>query len=66
MNPEAPWPHVAALADTCRGEGFTLAPRLPIYPEYVERPGFLDPRALRVAASRRGACGRERSTRHAG
>jgi FO synthase len=42
VNPEAPWPHVAALADTCRAEGFTLQPRLPIYAEYVDRPGFLD------------------------
>lgn len=47
VNPEAPWPQVAALADTCRGEGFTLRPRLPIYAEYVDRPGFLDP-ALRT------------------
>jgi FO synthase len=43
VNPEAPWPHVSALAETCREEGFTLKPRLPIYPEFVERPGFLDP-----------------------
>jgi len=43
VNPEAPWPHVAALAETCRAEGFTLRPRLPIYAEYVNRPGFLDP-----------------------
>jgi FO synthase len=46
VNPEAPWPHVTALADTCRAEGFALQPRLPIYAEYVDRPGFLDP-ALR-------------------
>ncbi len=51
VNPEAPWPHVAALADTCRAEGFTLQPRLPIYVEYVDRPGFLDP-ALRAAVTR--------------
>jgi FO synthase len=44
VNPEAPWPHVAALAETCRGEGFTLQARLPIYAEYVNRPGFLEPR----------------------
>jgi FO synthase len=42
VNPEAPWPHLRALADTCRGEGFTLQPRLPIYSEYVRQPGFLD------------------------
>jgi 7,8-didemethyl-8-hydroxy-5-deazariboflavin synthase CofG subunit len=42
VNPEAPWPHVTALADTCRSEGFTLQPRLPIYAEYIDRPDFLD------------------------
>jgi FO synthase len=43
VNPEAPWPHVAALADTCRAAGFTLTPRLPVYPAYIDRPGFLAP-----------------------
>jgi FO synthase len=42
VNPEAPWPHLPVLERTCGEEGFTLAPRLPVYPEYVERPGFLD------------------------
>ncbi len=46
VNPEAPWPHVRALADTCRAQGYTLAPRLPIYPSYVDRPGWLDPTLL--------------------
>src|SRR4029077_6760736 len=26
VNPEAPWPHVAALGDSCRAAGFTLRP----------------------------------------
>jgi FO synthase len=43
VNPEAPWPHVAKLATTCAEDGFTLLPRLPVYPEFVEREGFLDP-----------------------
>jgi FO synthase len=47
VNPEAPWPQVEALASTCAAEGFHLLPRLPIYPEYVDRPGFLEP-ALRA------------------
>jgi FO synthase len=42
VNPEAPWPHVASLASTCAEEGFTLRPRLAIYPEFIERAGFLD------------------------
>jgi FO synthase len=54
VNPEAPWPHLAVLADTCRSAGFTLQPRLPIYGEYVERPGFLDP-GLRGRVAERAA-----------
>jgi FO synthase len=42
VNPEAPWPHVASLAETCDGAGYGLAPRLPIYPAFVAAPGFLD------------------------
>lgn len=36
INPEAPWPHVEALARTCSDEGFTLAERLAVYEEYVD------------------------------
>jgi FO synthase len=43
VNPEAPWPHVAALAAECRAAGYTLRERLPIYPAYIDRPGFLAP-----------------------
>ncbi|GIW43770.1 MAG: hypothetical protein KatS3mg077_1052 [Candidatus Binatia bacterium] len=42
VNPEAPWPHVAALARLCEEEGFSLVARLPVYPEYVAKPGFID------------------------
>lgn len=54
VNPEAPWPHIEALAATCRDERFTLAPRLPVYPEFLRRPGFVDSdlaeRAHRISA----------------
>jgi FO synthase len=43
VNPEAPWPHVTALAETCAARGYSLRPRLPIYPAYVDVPGFLHP-----------------------
>ena len=43
MNPEAPWPHVAALAGECRAAGYELRERLAIYTSYAERPGFLAP-----------------------
>jgi FO synthase len=54
VNPEAPWPQVQALTRTCAEEGFRLAPRLPIYPEYIDRAGFLDP-ALRAAVAAHSA-----------
>jgi FO synthase len=43
INPRHPWPHLEALAGACAAEGFTLAPRLPIYERYLERDGWLDP-----------------------
>jgi FO synthase len=48
INPEAPWPHLDALAATCREEGFTLGERLPIYDEYLRDEEWLDP-SLRPA-----------------
>jgi len=52
VNPEAPWPHVDALAGECRAAGYGLRRRLPIYPAYVDRPGFLAPALrARVAAA---------------
>jgi FO synthase len=43
INPEQPWPELAALAGSCRRAGFELTPRLPIQPWYGEDPKFLDP-----------------------
>ena len=54
VNPEAPWPHVAALAARCGDAGYALRERLAIYPAYVERPGFLAP-ALAPAVAARAA-----------
>jgi len=55
INPRHPWPQLEGLAQACQAEGFALQPRLPIYPSYVARQGFLDD-ALRdgVAAARAG------------
>jgi 7,8-didemethyl-8-hydroxy-5-deazariboflavin synthase CofG subunit len=44
VNPEAPWPHVRALARTCATAGYALRPRLPVYDAYLTRPGWVDPR----------------------
>ena len=35
VNPEAPWPHVERLESAATSRGLVLAPRLPLYPEYV-------------------------------
>jgi FO synthase len=52
VNPEAPWPHVAALAAACDAAGYRLRERLAIYPRYIDRPGFLAP-ALRAPVAAR-------------
>jgi FO synthase len=62
VNPEAPWPQVQALADTCRTEGFTLAPRLPVYDEYLDEPGWLDEGLRQRVQSHRP----EQGARHVG
>ena len=43
VNPEAPWPHLGALEKACARAGYQLRERLAIYPEFIDRPGFLDP-----------------------
>lgn len=49
VNPEAPWPHLGDLQARTEAGGFRLAPRLPVYPEFISEewidPGLL-PRAL--------------------
>ncbi len=35
VNPEAPWPEIERLGAATRSRGLELAPRLPLYPEYV-------------------------------
>jgi len=35
VNPEAPWPELQVLGEICANAGKNLAPRMPIYPEYV-------------------------------
>jgi FO synthase len=35
VNPEAPWPHIEAIADRMRDCGRVLVQRLPIYPSYA-------------------------------
>src|SRR5262245_64601151 len=52
VNPEAPWPHVAALAATCQAEGFLLTERLPVYPAFATDPQWVAPELrMRVGGS---------------
>jgi FO synthase len=43
INPGHPWPHVAQLGQDLHDLGFSLAPRLPVYPSHEDRvhPGLL-------------------------
>ena len=43
INPEAPWPALEALRVRTEGAGQKLVLRLPVYPEYLSREGFLEP-----------------------
>jgi FO synthase len=44
VNPERPWPDLDVLRDVTTARGFTLAPRLTVYPEYVAgRDRWIDP-----------------------
>jgi FO synthase len=44
VNPEAPWPQIDRLAEATRSRGLELAPRLPLYPEYVaDHARWVDP-----------------------
>ena len=45
VNPEAPWPHLEKLARVTEDKGFTLKPRLPVYPEFIDEE-WIDPGLL--------------------
>ena len=47
VNPERPWPALAKLGAVTEERGFALAPRLTIYPEYVNAPDTWLDEALR-------------------
>ncbi|HLF43913.1 MAG TPA: 7,8-didemethyl-8-hydroxy-5-deazariboflavin synthase CofG [Acidimicrobiia bacterium] len=42
VNPEAPWPHLDHLRGRTEDAGFSLRPRLPVYPEFIT-PDWIDP-----------------------
>jgi 7,8-didemethyl-8-hydroxy-5-deazariboflavin synthase CofG subunit len=55
VNPEAPWPHLTELSARTTAAGFTLKPRLPVYPEFISDrwidPGLVDRARAAVDAS---------------
>jgi FO synthase len=48
VNPEAPWPALDLLREATRSRGLELAPRLPVYPEWLSAE-WLDPAVLPLA-----------------
>jgi len=42
VNPEAPWPELDLLRKAAESRGLELAPRLPVYPEWISG-GWIDP-----------------------
>ena len=57
INPEKPWPHLEELRLRTEAKGYSLRPRLPIYPEFLPAvtagPGLLAEK-VRAAADREG------------
>ena len=45
VNPEAPWPELARLRGATESRGLELAPRLPVYPEWISGE-WVDPRVM--------------------
>src|SRR4051794_30492067 len=45
VNPEAPWPEVERLRAACESRGLALAPRLPVYPEWIDG-AWIDPAVM--------------------
>jgi FO synthase len=62
VNPEAPWPEIERLRDGTEAHGLALAPRLPVYPEFVSGL-WLAPRVLTQALRSSDADGLAREDR---
>ncbi|CAA9522963.1 MAG: 7,8-didemethyl-8-hydroxy-5-deazariboflavin synthase subunit 1 / 7,8-didemethyl-8-hydroxy-5-deazariboflavin synthase subunit 2, partial [uncultured Thermoleophilia bacterium] len=58
VNPEAPWPAIAALEAATAAKGLTLVPRLPIYPRHVaDLDHWCAPRVAAAVRARADALG---------
>ena len=62
VNPEAPWPHLDALANETRAAGRELTERLALTPAYVrEAQAWVDPALVAAVAQRSDSLGRART-----
>jgi FO synthase len=64
VNPEAPWPEIQRLGEATRAAGLELAPRLAVYPEFIEA-AWVDPVVLPAVLRRADAEGLGRDDRWA-
>jgi FO synthase len=62
VNPEAPWPELELLRSATESRGLELAPRLPVYPEWISGR-WLDPRVLPAVLRASDALGLAREDR---
>ncbi len=65
INPEAAWPQIARLQSETESRGFVLRERLAIYPEFVNREGFLSSRVRNRVTAVANADGFARDAAHA-
>ena len=66
VNPEAPWPEIERLRDATESRGLALAPRLPLYPEYVaDLDRWVDPAVAPAVRRASDALGLAREDRWA-
>jgi len=49
VNPEKPWPHIEFIRKELARDGFVLKQRLPVYPEYLNKNGFLSDEVKKIA-----------------
>jgi 7,8-didemethyl-8-hydroxy-5-deazariboflavin synthase CofG subunit len=49
VNPEKPWPHIEFIRKELARDGFVLKQRLPVYPEYLNKSGFLSDEVKKIA-----------------
>src|SRR5512132_3867785 len=62
VNPEAPWPEVERLREATESRGLELAPRLPVYPEWISG-SWLDPGVMPAVLRASDALGLAREDR---